>query len=142
MLAEASTIIGLGKSSFDFLNFLKGVVGADVISSYHRFDGVRVEGSLNIEIELTKTNNDQEFFLSVKPLLEYVFVRFPINASGCEEIIGKTEGEEYADPTYWKWVQCSRSGTIVGGQNTPPNAKVDFIIVGYKPKALIKYLSS
>jgi len=141
MLSEATSIASLTKDFFQFLNFIKGVAGTDVISSYHRFDGNRVDGSSKIDVEMIKTENDEAFYLTVKPLKDYIFVRFPLNSSGCEEEIATLNGETYPDPNVWRWMQSARSGTIVGGQYTPPNAKVDFVVVGYKPKALTNYLS-
>ena len=133
--------MAVGKGVFQFLSFLKGIVGVGIISSYFRFDGTRVEGSSKINVELIKSEDKKIFWLNVSPIDSYVFVRFAINDGGCEELIGTEKGEVYPNPNYWRWVEAARSGTIVGGNYQPPNAKVDFVIVGYKPKAITKHLS-
>ena len=63
MIQEVAAGTSLTKDFFQFLNFLRGVVGADVISSYHRYDGTKVEGTEKIEIELLKTEKEEVFFL-------------------------------------------------------------------------------
>jgi len=134
--------VSLTKDTFQFLNFLKGIVGSDVISAYFRYDATKVEGSSKIEVELIKTDADEVFWLTVNPTEDYTFIRFPLNDSGCEERIGTVNGEILPNPNYWRWVQAARSGTIVDGRHDPANAKVDFVVVGYKPKAIIKHFSS
>jgi hypothetical protein len=134
--------VSLTKDTFQFLNFLKGIVGSDVISAYFRYDATKVEGSSKIEVELIKTETDEVFWFTVTPIEDYIFIRFPLNDSGCEERIGTVKDEILPNPNYWRWVQAARSGTIVDGSHEPANAKVDFVVVGYKPKAIIKHLSS
>jgi len=59
MIAEAAAGATLTKDFFQFLSFIKGIVGADVISSYHRYDGTRVEGSKKIAVELITSQTSQ-----------------------------------------------------------------------------------
>ncbi len=140
-MTNISGAVGLTKDIFGFLSWIKTVVGSDVISAYFRFDGTRVSGSKRVEIEMHKNGSPRIFWLSVKELKDYVFVRFPINDSGCDEIIGMIEGQ-YPDPRYWRWVASPRQGVIVDGGHEPDNAKVDFIIVGYRPSAIIRHLQN
>jgi hypothetical protein len=133
--------ISIGKDAFGFLTFVKGIVGADVISGYYRWDGTLVDGSKDIKVEKHTTEIDSIFWLNVKPLQDYAFIRLPINGNGCEEIHGFVDENPLSDPSFWRWVSCARSGTIVSGGQDPVNAKVDFVVVGYRPKALIKYFS-
>ncbi len=133
--------ISITKDIFQFLNFLKGIVGSDVISAYFRYDATRVKGSSKIKVKLHTTETNEVFWFTVKPIEDYIFIRFPLNDSGCEERIACVNDEILPDPNYWRWVQAARTGTIVNGTHEPANAKVDFIVVGYKPKAIIKHLS-
>ena len=142
MTLDVAAGISLTNNLFQFLNFLREVVGAGVISSYHKYDGTQVEGAKQIEIELIPTGNKEVFYFTVMPQSDYVFVRFPLNSSGCEEEIATRKGQISPDPNIWRWIQSAQSGTIVGGQDRPPTAKVDFVVVGYRPKALIKHLTS
>lgn len=141
-MIDVAGVISLGKDLFQFITFLKGIVGADIISGYFKFDGTLIHGSKKIKVELNKTGRSDVFWFNVAALDDYVFVRFPINSSGVEELIGKVVGEQLPDPIYWRWVTKAQSGTIVGGNYNPPNTKIDFVVVGYKPKAVIKHLSS
>ena len=56
-------------------------------------------------------------------------------------MFGQEERESNPDSRYWRWVALPMSGVIMGGNYTPPNAKVDFMVIGYKPKAVIKHFS-
>jgi hypothetical protein len=141
MLSEISSGVGLTKDLFGFLNWIKTIAGSDVISSYFRFDGTRISGSNRIEIQINRTASPEIFWLNVKDIEDYVFVRFPINDSGCYELIGMEEGQ-YPDPRYWRWVPSPKQGVIVSGDDQPTNAKVDFIIVGYRPNAIIQQLQT
>lgn len=141
MLSEIQGSVGLAKDLFGFLSWIKNIAGSDVISAYFLFDGHKVSGSESINIEMHKTSSEKIFWLSVKNINDYVFVRFPINDSGCYELIGQKEGE-YPDPKYWRWVPTPKRGVLVDGNFEPPNAKVDFIVVGYKPDAIIKEYKS
>ena len=141
-MMEIASGVSLVKDLFQFLKFLKGVAGAGVISAYFKYDATKIEGSSEIDVDLIKTDKNEIFWFTVKAVDDYIFIRFPLNDSGCEEIIGTVDGEVLPNPNCWRWVQAARSGTIVDGRYRPPNAKVDFAVVGYKPKAIIKYLSS
>lgn len=141
-MIDIPTGISLAKDAFGLINFVKGLVGSDVISAYYRWDTTKVHGSNKIVVELIKSEKDEVFWFNVRPTEDYAFIHFPLNDSGCEELIGTEVDYQLPDPNYWRWVQSARSGTIVGGNYIPPNAKVDFVVVGYKPKAITKYLSS
>ena len=54
-MTDISVISGgiqVAKSGWAFLEYLRSVAGADVISAYFRYDGTRVEGSTKVEVEL------------------------------------------------------------------------------------------
>lgn len=144
MTDPISTISGgikITETVFDKLNFIKNIAEANVISAYCKFDGNKVEGHKNITVELIKTETPEVFWLKVVSLEDYAFVHIPINDSGVHELIGTIKGETYADTNIWRWVAKPEPNVIVGGNYTPPNAKVDFIVVGYRPKALVKHFS-
>lgn len=130
------------KDIFGFLTYLKSIIGAEVIAAYFKWDSTHISGSKEIKVETHKAEKDSIFWLFVQPMRDYIFIRFPLNGNGCEEIIGTVKDAVYSDPSYWRWVQNARSGTIVDGGSEPPNAKVDFVVVGYKPDAIIKHLSA
>ena len=82
------------------------------------------------------------WWFSVKDLADYTFVRLPVIESCTHELVGCVGGDKNPDPRYWRWVAQERQGVIVGGQSSPPNVKVDFMVVGYRPKALIKHFTT
>lgn len=141
-MIDPQSVISYGKDLFGLLNFIKGIVGSEVISAYCRWDATKVEGSNKIDVQRIETEAKEVFWFNVTPIDNYVFVHFPLNGNGCEEIIGTIDNNPLADPNYWRWVQQSKSGTIVSGDYVPPNAKVDFVVVGYKPKAITRHLSN
>ncbi len=80
------------------------------------------------------------WWFSVKENPEYVFLRMPIIESCAHELVGRLKEEKNPDSRYWRWVAPVPPGAIVGGDH--PNLKANFIVVGYRPKALIKHFSS
>jgi len=145
-MADPISIISGGMSIADgimqFLDFIKGLAGSEVISAYFKYDGTKVEGSDKIVIELHPNDDCPEvFWLSVKSIEDYAFVRFPINDTCVHELIGTEAEKKLPDPRYWRWVAKPRPNVIVGGNHNPPNAMMDFIVIGYRPKAIIKYFS-
>lgn len=134
--------ISITQSILHFLGYIKGLATSDVISAHFSWDGTRAEGSDKIEIEKhTEEKSPETWWYTVKPLPDYMFVRIPLTASGIQELLGCVSGESNPDSCYWRWVALPKPGVIVGGNYTPPNAKVDFMVIGYKPKAVIKHFS-
>jgi hypothetical protein len=138
-IATISGGIQIGKSGWAFLEYLRSVAGADVISAYFRYDGTRVEGSDKVEVELHPVEGQPSvWWFSVKPFSDYTFVRESVNPSCAYEIVGQVVGEALPDSRYWRWVAPTLPGRIYGGSE-PPNLKVDFLVFGYRPKALLKH---
>ncbi len=109
---------------------------------YFRWDCERIEGDDKISVELHRGNDDAVWWYSVAELAEYTFLRMPVIESCAHELAGLVEGDRNPDARYWRWVAPVQPGVIVGGGVPPPNLKVDFIVVGYRPKALIKAFTS
>jgi hypothetical protein len=142
-MVDPSTIsasIDLGKGGWPLLEQLRSVVGADIISAYFKHDGTRIEGSTKIEIELNPLlNNPTVWFYSVKPIEDYVFVREPVTPSCAHELVGTIVGEDQPNSCFWRWIAPVLPGRIYGGSTEPPNLKVDFLVFGYRPRALLKH---
>ena len=144
---DVSTIadgFALGKGLFDLLRQLQSTAGADVISGYFSHDGTLLEGSPLIEIERHPASDDSTgsvVFFRVKPVEQYIFLRYPVVESCAHEIVGQVSGESMPTAEYWRWVAPVLPGRIYGGSQ-PPNLKVPFLVFGYKPKALLKQFST
>ena len=141
-ISSISGGINVAKGILSVLEFVRNLADSSVISGYFRYDGTRVEGSESIEIELHPANgNPAVWWFSVKPVPDYVFVRIPIVESCAHEQVGTVVGEKQPDALYWRWIAPVLPGRIYGGEE-PPNLKVDFLVFGYKPKALIKHFTT
>jgi hypothetical protein len=118
------------------------MVGADVISALFAADGTRLDGTDLISVERhTVKGRDDVWWYSVHEVPEYTFVRFPVIESCLEELPGTVVGERNPDARYWRWIATLPRNVIVGSGDAP-NIKVHFIVVGYKPKALLKHFST
>ena len=147
-ISTAGAVIGVGKSVLQVMEQIRGIADSSVISAYFKWDGSRIEGSDKIEVERIFEDEaphemDGMWWFSVKEVEDYAFVRMPLVESGLDELLGWAGGV-MADARYWRWIARPQTGTFVGGKwlVVPPNVKVDFIVVGYKPKALLEHFKS
>ena len=69
-------------------------------------------------------------------------MRIPLTPSGIEELIGVREEDRNPDVRYWHWIARQWQGVIVGGGEKPVNARVEFIVIGYRPGALLNHFAS
>jgi hypothetical protein len=138
-ISFASGGVQIAQGLAQFVSFLRGVMGADVISAYFSAEGTRLFGSERISVTV---HNEEEgiWWCSVDELDEYIFLRMPVIESCAHELVGTVAGEKNADARYWRWVPPSPPGAVVGGKWL--NVKVDFIVVGYRPRALIRQFTS
>ena len=133
--------LSLAKGVYQALDFIRGLANSDVLSGYFRYDGIWVEGSVRIEIELHPVESNKAiWWYSVKSVEDYVFVRVLVVESCAHEIVGQAAGEPMPDARYWRWTAPVLPGRLYGGEAV--NLKVDFLVFGYKPKALIRHFSS
>ena len=80
-------IIGVGRSAYQALNFIRGLKDSSVISAMFRWDGTRLEGNDKIVVELHKQDPDSVWYYSVEDVPDYIFVRVPVIESGIEEML-------------------------------------------------------
>ena len=125
---------------------IKKLTGSKPIASLFEWDGTevkRLHGSELVEIE---THPDEKAagvtWFSVMERDDYTFLRFPVIESSVQELVGWVSGEDSPDARYWRWVSRPREGVIVGANYDPPNLKIQFVVIGYKPKELIDSISS
>lgn len=130
--------ISAASSVWELLRTLRGVVGADVISALFKYDGNRIEGSSKIVVNLhPQAENPAIWWYSVEALEDYTFIRAAVNPSAAIELVGTVAGEAQPDARYWRWVAPVLPGRIYGAES-PATLKVDFVVFGYRPKALLK----
>jgi hypothetical protein len=133
--------IGIAQGVLQFLGYVRGVASSAVVSALFTWDGTRIHGD-EIEVERHMDAADPAvWWYSVMDRDGYVFVRIPVVQSCAHELVGTVAGEKNPDHRYWRWVAQERQGVIVGGGSSPPSLKVDFIVVGYKPKALVEHFA-
>ena len=134
--------ISIVKEGINAFNYVLGLKNGKVISALFDANGTRKYGNKKVIVEKINTGSDVVWWYKVKEINDYVFVRFPVIDSVVEEIAGQENGESNPGTIYWRWVSKARSGTIVDGSSDPVNITVDFIIVGYQPKALIDHFKN
>ena len=135
--------ISIAQGVLQGLDFIRGIAGSKVISGYFRHDGTRIEGSEKVEILVHPSEkNPSVWWYQVKPVEDYAFMRIPVVDSGVHELLGLVAGEPNPDADYWRWIVTTSPGVIVDGRTDAPNVKVDFVVVGYRPRAVIKHFSS
>lgn len=140
-IGAASAGLNLAKGLYQALDYIRGVKNTDVIAAYFRSDGTRIEGSAKIEIEVHKDEKaPSQWWYSVKPVEDYVFVREPTVESCAHELVGQVAGETSPDARYWRWIAPVLPGRIYGGEAV--NLQADFLVFGYRPTALIKHFGS
>ena len=133
------SMIGEVGDVWRFVEFLKTVVGSDVISTHFKWDCTRIEGSDRIRVEKHRPDpaKPEVWYYEVQGLDDYTFLRFPVIQSGVRELLGRQVSSKNAEARFWRWVPEVVPGVIYGAHE-PANALVDFIVIGYRPKALIK----
>jgi hypothetical protein len=138
---DSSTIsaaLDVARSSWGLLTYLRRVAGADVISAYFKYDGTRIEGSAKIQVERHPHATQPEvWWYSVAATEDYVFLREPVTPSCALEAVGTLGSEPQPDARYWRWVAPVLPGRTYGAKE-PPNLKVDFLVFGYRPAALLQ----
>ncbi len=63
----------------------------------------------------------------------------PVIQSALYELLGSIKGEDNPDARIWRWVANQEQGTIVDGGWIPPSVKVEFVVIGYRAKAITKH---
>lgn len=139
-MPDPFSVFSGARDLWSFLSFLRGVAGAHVIAAQFKWDGTRVDGSEKIKINKHREQEfPDRFWYEVEGLDDYTFIRFPVVESCAQELVGMVKGQKNPDARYWRWVAPVPPGAIVSGEH--PNLMVDFVVVGYRPKALLKYFT-
>ncbi len=142
-ISLVTSTVSLVQQAYSFGKFLKEISGTDVISAHFDWDGQRISGDDKIEIERHFIGAKEAiWFFSVKEIPGYTFVRAPVIQSATVELIGTKIDDKNPDARFWRWIAPRLPGVIYGGQDEPPNLKVEFIVVGYRTDALIKHLAA
>lgn len=106
-----------------------------VISALFKWDGTRLEGDERIKTErITVGDLQDKWFYRVKEVEGYVFVYMPVIPTVYVDY-GTLQGDQNPDAKVFRFVGNIFSPVISGGN---PNVRVDFIVVGYKPKDLLQ----
>jgi hypothetical protein len=139
-MADPFSFTGAARDVWQFLTFLRGVAGANVIAAQFKWDATRTDGSDKITVHKHREDEHPDrFWYEVEAMDDYTFLRFPVVESCAHELVGMVKGQTNPDARYWRWVAPVPPGAIVGGER--PNLMVDFVVVGYRPKALLKYFT-
>lgn len=140
-------------TAIQMVNFIRDrIPNSEIISAHFDAEGQHLAGSEKIELEITEFDSDGNkidepdggiWLFKVKGLPGYSFQRFPLIDSGILEQLGfDSENNTNPDAEIWRWIAAPKPNTIIDGRYLPPNALVEFVVVGYKSGALLQYFSS
>jgi len=105
------------------------------ISALFDYDGILIEGDKRIIVEkIFVEDSKDKWFYRIKPLEDYVFIYMPLIPS-VQVDNGTVREEANPDANFFRFVGNIFSSVISGGN---PNIKVNFLIMGYKPKDLLQ----
>jgi hypothetical protein len=139
-LATASESLGLARSLWGFLEYLRTVRGADVIAAYFDEDANRLHGSDHIQVVRHPDDRADVWWFEASGPDDYVFIRYPLVESAAHELVGQVAGSANPTARFWRWVAPTPPGAIAGGPWI--NVLVPFVVVGYRPKALVAHFSA
>ena len=111
------------------------------ISAMFDWSGKRIEGNEQIEVEFNPVRyqgkkTDNFWFYCINPIEDYVFIRIPVNIGCVVESAFHSIDETNPDSNKFRYVQTPDG--FIYNTGYIPNVKTDFIVVGYKPKDLLK----
>jgi hypothetical protein len=137
-MVDPATGLAIAQGGFAALQFVRGVIGDDgAIAASFDARGNRTAGDDRIDVERRDGSTDDVWWFSVG-LEDYTFERLPVIASAIEQH-GTEDGAVNPDARFWRWVAPTSPGAITSG--THPNLLVDFVVIGYKPRALVEHFS-
>jgi hypothetical protein len=140
-ISTVSSGLAIGQNVLRFLNFVRRIKDANVISALFDPDGSKKLGDKRVKVIVhTEGQEAGTWWYEVEAFGDYSFVRFPVIESGITEVIGAENEALNPDARYWRWVSLGLPGRIYG--SAAPNARVDFVVVGYRPAALVKHFST
>ncbi|MFA4937437.1 MAG: hypothetical protein WC575_04115 [Patescibacteria group bacterium] len=119
-------------SLIDFLR--KHYLEYKVKSALFSVDGIHIEGDETIQVEKVSTLDQRVWFYKVKEVDGYEFVYMPVIPSLYIDY-GQLQGQSNPDSKIFRFVGNPMAKFTSGGE---PNVVANFIIVGYRPKDLLK----
>lgn len=116
-------------------NFLKDeTTEASILSALFSATGDRIKGDEGIQvIKHAIPDSQDKWFFEVKPILDYVFVPYPVNPAVSLDF-GTPNGKPNPDSRFFRFVSTPLSLYSSGGE---PNVLVNFIVYGYSPEDLM-----
>ena len=104
--------------------------------------GNRLSGDSRLEVErITMEGRTDVWYFHVSPVADYVFLRAPVVDNCAVELVATRQGESNPEYGIFRWVASPNPGVLRGGNYDPPNLLVPFVVLGYRPSALIQRLT-
>src|SRR5260370_31675148 len=116
MFDQISAVSGgmsIAKGTYDFLNFVRGVAGSDIIAALFDEEGKRIDGSNRIEVERLPGERPDIWWYRVKEVPNYVFDRIHLTASCVQEMPDKLSNETNPRADILCYYCIERSSTCV-----------------------------
>ena len=142
LLSTVGDAFGIAQGALQFLGYVRSISSSAIISALFSWDGTKLHGEdIEVEKHPDGSRDPSVWWFFVKDRHDYEFVRIPVVQSCAHELVGLVAGEKNPDHRYWRWVPHAPQGMIIDGQSIRANLKVDFIVVGYKPRALVEHFT-
>lgn len=141
MIETIGAGIGAAGTLLGWLRDLRGLVSPDdMIAAQFDAEGNRKGGNESIKLHKVPVPNEPKvwFFMAVR-VEGFHFVPVALVPEADIEY-GMVEGQTQKDGTVWRWTAPLKQGMIHGlaeGRRHLDNFAVPFIVVGYRPKALL-----
>lgn len=114
-ISKVSGGLTLGRGVLQFLDYVRGVREARVISALFDPEGNRIDGDERIRVIRHPGASPSQWWYQVEAIEDHTFVRLPvIDSDGFEEQIATETGQPNPDARYWRWIQRIPSGSIAG----------------------------
>jgi hypothetical protein len=139
VISTVSGGLAIGQSILQFLSYVRDVKDARVISALFDPEANLKHGDKKIRVLRHEHEDETVWWYEVEDFEDYSFVRFPVVGSGIVEMIGSRQDAKNPYARFWRWVGGGLPGRIYGGGS--PNVRVDFVVVGYRPTALVQHFT-
>lgn len=137
--STAASLATVSQGGLGLLQFLwSKVKEADVIAALFDADGNRIEGDDQLAVErhpFLERGSDHWWYV---PNLPSSFECVPYSVNPYLEIkFGQLAGSPPRPA--WRWTYPPEVGFVWNGERVVPNAPGNFIVVGYRPTAIVRH---
>ena len=138
-LSVAAAGVTVAQSSIGLLDFLWGrVKEADVIAALFDPAATRItgDGRISVQIVSAREQDSVNVWYAIEDVPEFEFVPYATNPYLEIRVANVVEQPHRR---IWRWVYPPHLGTAHGGRPGAPTEETNFIVLGYKPSAIVRH---